>query len=212
MIVFNSPLIINLTIQNINILQNLVNYLTKIKKVEQYWINRPEFKEEGKLNPTDSLKWFLYAFRVLRNEIRNNKRQNYELSSLIEKIITMEKYIQFYKESHKLIIAPWIHQKDHKVELINLENKMSFDDIIYCRELAFVELLTEGRAFCASGEVGEGYKPFVHLWEFYVNDLRTKWMNKEDNDVKTIKLSDNERRELMMIWKNDRDQILMSYI
>ena len=210
--VFNSPLIINLTIQNINILQNLVNYLTKIKKVEQYWINRPEFKEEGKLNPTDSLKWFLYAFRVLRNEIRNNKRQKHELSSLIEKIITMEKYIQFYKESHKLIIAPWIHQKDHKVELINLENKMSFDDIIYCRELAFVELLTEGRAFCASGEVGEGYKPFVHLWEFYVNDLRTKWMNKEENDVKTIKLSDNERRELMTIWKNDRDQILMSYI
>ena len=209
---FKTPLIINLTIQNINILQNVLNYLTKIKKVEKYWINRPDFKEEGKINEVDSIKWFKYAFRVLRNEIRNNKRQNYELITLIEKIISMEKYIQYYKESHKLIIAPWIHQKDHKVELQNLENKMPIDDIIYCRELAFAELLTEGRAFCASGEVGEGYKPFVHLWEFYVNDLRTKWMNKDDSEIKTIKLTDNERRELMTLWKNDRDMVLLSYI
>ena len=209
---FKTPLIINLTIQNINILQNVLNYLTKIKKVEKYWINRPDFKEEGKINEADSIKWFKYAFRVLRNEIRNNKRQNYELITLIEKIISMEKYIQYYKESHKLIIAPWIHQKDHKMELQNLENKMSIDDIIYCRELAFAELLTEGRAFCASGEVGEGYKPFVHLWEFYVNDLRTKWMNKDDSEIKTIKLTDNERRELMTLWKNDRDMVLLSYI
>ena len=210
--IFTTPLVVNLSVSNINILQNLLTYLTTVKSVEKYWVNRPEFHEEGKINKTDALKWFLYAFRVLREEIRNNKRQNYELSSLIDKIISMEKYIQYYKESHKLIIAPWIHQKDHKIELQNLENKMSLDDIIYCRELSFAELLTEGRAFCASGEVGEGYKPFVHLWEFYVNDLRTKWMNKEENEVTTIKLSDNERRELMTIWKNDRDMVLLSYI
>ena len=32
------------------------------------------------------------------------------------------------------------------------------------------------------------------------------------NEVTTIKLSDNERRELMTIWKNDRDMVLLSYI
>ena len=53
---FKTPLIINLTIQNINILQNVLNYLTKIKKVEKYWINRPDFKEEGKINEVDSIK------------------------------------------------------------------------------------------------------------------------------------------------------------
>ena len=37
-------------------------------------------------------------------------------------------------------------------------------------------------------------------------------MNKEDNEIKTIKLNDNERRELMTLWKNDRDMVLLSYI
>ena len=154
-------------------------YLTKIKKVEKYWIHRPEIKDE-KMNETNAREWFKYAFRVVREEVRNRKRTSHDFTSLIEKIINMERYIQCYKSSHKLIIAPWIHYNDCTEDLQTLENKMTLDDILHCREIAFTELITEGKAFCASGEIGEGYKPLIYLWEFYVNDLRSKWMNKND--------------------------------
>ncbi|MCQ2815833.1 MAG: hypothetical protein MJ252_01065 [archaeon] len=208
---FTTALIFTISAEYITILQNLVLYLTNVKNVEKYWCNRPEIVDESKISKTEAGKWFSYAFKVLREEIRNNKKQSVELSTMIERLITMETYIKYYKESHKLIIAPWIQQKERKNDLELLEAKMSIDDILFCRKIAFAELLTEGRTFCESGEVGTGYKPFVHLWEFYVNDLRSKWMKQEGKQME-INLSENERRELMKIWKQDEDNIILSYI
>jgi hypothetical protein len=92
-----------------------------------------------------------------------------------------------------------------------MEEKMNLDDIICCREIAFTELITEGKTYCSSGEIGEGYKPLIHLWEYYVNDLRSKWINKSDSKTQ-IELSNKEKRDLMILSNLDKDKVLLSYI
>ena len=100
-----------------------------------------------------------------------------------------------------------------------MEDKMNLDEIINCREIAFSELITEGKTYCSSGEIGEGnnifnskgYKPLIHLWEYYVNDLRSKWIN--NSEVKTrIELSIKEKRDLMILSNLDKDKVLISYM
>jgi hypothetical protein len=205
-----TSLIFDLSISRLNFLTSFFNYLSKIKTVEKYWIHRPDIRDE-QMSVTTAKEWLKYAFRIIKEEVKRKKRQMHDLSSLIEKIIYMERYIQLYKASNKLIIAPWIKYTDCEEDLQALENKMTLDDIIYCREIAFTELITEGKSFCASGEIGEGYKPLIHIWEYYVNDLKSKWMNKTENSNQ-IGLSNAERRDLMMLANLDKDKVLLSYL
>jgi hypothetical protein len=206
-----SPLLFDVSFNKLKFLSSFLNYLQKIKKVEKYWIHRPELKDD-KVNKNMAVEWFKYAFRVVREEVRNRKKQNHDFSSIIEKIVNTQRYIEYYKTSHKLIIAPWIIYNDCSEDLQALENTMSLEDILYSREIAFTELITEGKAFCASGEIGEGYKPLIHLWEFYVNDLRSKWMNKNENRSTQIELSPEERTDLMLLANMDKDKVILSYL
>jgi hypothetical protein len=183
----------------------------KVKKVEKYWIHRPEVKDDNTQSTTQAKEWFKYAFQVIRDELREKKRQTFDFASIMEKLIDMERYIHLYKASHKLIIAPWIHKLDCEKDLTEMEEKMSLDDIICCREIAFTELITEGKTYCSSGEFGVGYKPLIHLWEYYVNDLRSKWINKSESKTQ-IELSNKEKRDLMILSNLDRDKVLLSYI
>lgn len=210
-ITVNTPLVIDASISRLNFLISFLNYINKMRRIEKYWVHRPDVREDDKINETISKEWFKYIFRIIREEVRAKKQKNQDFATLIEKIIYMERYIILYKASHKLIIAPWIHFSDCNDDLKQLENKMNLEDIIYCREIAFTELIAEGRTYCSSGEIGEGYKPLIHLWEFYVNDLRSKWMNKKESST-NIELTPSERRDLMTIKNLDKDGVMMSYL
>ena len=78
-----------------------MDYLEKMKKVEKYWIHRPEINEE--LKYSNALEWFKYAFNVIRDEMRERRKKTFDFASIMEKIINMERYIQLYKASHKLV-------------------------------------------------------------------------------------------------------------
>lgn len=43
---FDTPLVFDMSISKLKFLIGFFNYLTKIKKVEKYWIHRPEIKDE----------------------------------------------------------------------------------------------------------------------------------------------------------------------
>lgn len=48
-------------------------------------------------------KWLKYAYDVIREGRREKKSNKMGLKSIMEKLVDMEKYIQLYKSSHKLV-------------------------------------------------------------------------------------------------------------
>lgn len=78
-----------------------LNYLEKVKKVEKYWIYRPQINEE--INYENSKKWLNYAFDVILQERREKKKKRFGLGAIIEKICDMERYIHLYKACNKLV-------------------------------------------------------------------------------------------------------------
>lgn len=48
--------------------------------------------------------WFRYAFQVIRDELREKKKQTFDFASIMEMLIDMERYIHLYKASHKLVV------------------------------------------------------------------------------------------------------------
>lgn len=59
-------------------------------------------KDENHSN-SQAKEWFRYAFQVIRDELREKKRQTFDFASIMEKLIDMERYIHLYKASHKLV-------------------------------------------------------------------------------------------------------------
>lgn len=93
---------IDLKNSKLRFLIDFLSYLLKVKKVEKYWIHRPETKDDNQSH-TQAKEWFKYAFQVIRDELREKKRQTFDFASIMEKLIDMEKYIHLYKASHKLV-------------------------------------------------------------------------------------------------------------
>ena len=204
-ILIQTPLLIDISISKLNFIMSLLNYINKLRTIEKYMIHRPEFREDEKIDINVSKEWFKYAFKIIKEEVRLKKKKSVDFATLIEKVIYMERYILLYKASHKLIISPWINYNDCNDDLKQLEDKMQLEDIIYCREVAFTELITEGKTYCSSGEIGEGYKPLIHLWEFYVNDLKSKWKKATSSPTSSYKDYPNlfKRKELIAKSNNN---------
>ena len=148
-IIVQSSITIELKNSKLRFLIGFLENLEKVKNIEKYWIFRPDISEE--MTHETAKQWLKYAFDVIREERREKKKKKFGLRAIMEKLVDMEKYIQLYKASHKLvciifiqIIAPWIHKLDCEKELSEIEARMSLDDIIHCREISFNELLVEG--------------------------------------------------------------------
>jgi hypothetical protein len=80
--------------------------LEKVKNIEKYWIFRPDISEE--MTHETAKQWLKYAFDVIREERREKKKKKFGLRAIMEKLVDMEKYIQLYKASHKLVCIIFI--------------------------------------------------------------------------------------------------------
>ena len=54
-----------------------------MRKIEKYWVHRPEYREDEKLNESIAKEWFKYAFRIVREEVKAQKQKSQSFSSLI---------------------------------------------------------------------------------------------------------------------------------
>ena len=97
-------IVINLKNSKLRFLIGFISYLLKVKKVEKYWIKRPEVKNENLLSTSQAKDWFKYSFQVIRDELREKKRRTFDFGSILNKLIEMQRYIYLYKSSHKLVI------------------------------------------------------------------------------------------------------------
>ena len=97
----DSAIVVDMKNSKLRFLIGFVSYLVKVKKVEKYWIHRPEIKDD--FSHSNAKEWFKYAFQVIRDELRERKRQTFDFASIMEKLIDMERYIHLYKASHKLV-------------------------------------------------------------------------------------------------------------
>ena len=97
-------IVINLKNSKLRFLIGFISYLLKVKKVEKYWINRPEVKNENLLSTSQAKDWFKYSFQVIRDDLREKKRRTFDFGSILNKLIEMQRYIYLYKSSHKLVI------------------------------------------------------------------------------------------------------------
>ena len=98
----DTAIVIDLKNSKLRFLIGFVTYLVKVKKVEKYWVNRPENKDD--VSHTNAKEWFKYAFQVIRDKLREKKRQTFDFASILKKLIDMERYIHLYKTSHKLVM------------------------------------------------------------------------------------------------------------
>ena len=103
-ICIDSSILIDFKNSKLRFLIDFISYLVKVKKVEKYWIHRPEVKEEDMQSTSQAKEWFRYAFQVIRDELREKKKQTFDFASIMEMLIDMERYIHLYKASHKLVI------------------------------------------------------------------------------------------------------------
>ncbi len=101
-IIVQSSITIELKNSKLRFLIGFLENLEKVKNVEKYWIFRPDISEE--MTPETAKKWLKYAFDVITEERRDKKRKKSGIRAIMEKLADMEKYIQLYKASHKLVL------------------------------------------------------------------------------------------------------------
>ncbi len=156
------PIILNISKEKILFLVNFLDYLSKTDKIKKYWIYRPDIDKI--LTYQDGVEMLRFAYKSLRQEYRR-KQKKYTEYYWFKDAINIERYTQYYK-SRQFLFG---NQTSKEIEeLKKMEDKMSIENILHCREYIFNILLKENKKNINGIEnIFPYYKYSLNQWLFF---------------------------------------------
>ena len=181
------PIILNISKEKILFLVNFLDYLSKTDKIKKYWIYRPDIDKI--LTYQDGVEMLRFAYKSLRQEYRR-KQKKYTEYYWFKDAINIERYTQYYK-SRQFLFG---NQTSKEIEeLKKMEDKMSIENILHCREYIFNILLKENK---------NNIKGIENIFPYYKYSLN-QWLSFR----KSIK-----KKEEKIKQKIEKDEIILNFI
>ena len=183
----NEPIILNISKEKILFLVNFLDYFSKTDKIKKYWIYRPDIDKI--LTYQDGVEMLRFAYKSLRQEYRKKQNKNTD-SYWFKDAINIERYTQYYK-SRQFLFGKQTNKEIE--ELKKMEDKMSIENILHCREYIFNILLKENK---------NNINGIENIFPYYKYSLN-QWLSFR----KSIK-----KKEEKIKQKIEKDEIILNFI
>eukprot|EP00761_Pharyngomonas_kirbyi_P006243 gb/GECH01006249.1/.p1 GENE.gb/GECH01006249.1/~~gb/GECH01006249.1/.p1 ORF type:complete len:2936 (+),score=680.48 gb/GECH01006249.1/:1-8808(+) len=189
----------NLDDQQYRNLLSTVAYVSNYEQFEKFRKYRPQFRPSR-----DPRGWWRYACNSVLDSVKQRKKK-LSITGLVERRKKKLRYIELYKRTQKV---PWLSEikegSQDKEEFDKLERELSFDDLLFFRQLANLEIKEEGKRHAKWEEYKKKKQEKIRQKQSWFNWWGGSNNNDEDeSDIEApdqgVQLSQEQRDELYKI-------------